>query len=280
MKIGYLQFNPSFGKKEENLERTLHLVNEIETDLLVFPELFNTGYLFTSQEEVKELSEEIPQGPTFSRLLEVAHRKKMHIVAGILERAKDKFYNSGILLQPEGKFFLYRKAHLFFEEKLWFSPGDTPFQVQDIGQAKIGLLICFDWIFPEAMRVLALKGAQIICHMANLVLPYGQAAMITRAIENRVFVITANRIGTEKREGKEWKFTGNSQIVDPSGNILVKSKEDKEEIRIVEVDPSLASQKWITPQNELFRDRRIDLYQEILKKGNYSVDSSFENKIK
>jgi predicted amidohydrolase len=88
------------------------------------------------------------------------------------------------------------------EEALWFCPGDRDFPVFDIGPCKIGIMICFDWFFPESMRILSLKGADVICHSANLVLPFCQDAMVTRCLENHVFAITANRIGMENRGGK------------------------------------------------------------------------------
>ena len=120
-------------------------------------------------------------------------------------------------------FGAYRKTHLFAEEKKWFDPGDTGFQVFDMGQVKIGVMICFDWWFPESARVLALKGADIFCHPANLVMPQCQRVMPAHSLLNGVFTITANRVGTEERGGKApLQFTGKSQIVDPRGEVLVK----------------------------------------------------------
>ncbi|MFO0767873.1 MAG: nitrilase-related carbon-nitrogen hydrolase [Nitrospiraceae bacterium] len=89
----------------------------------------------------------------------------------------------------------YRKTHLFFEETLFFDPGDSGFQVWDVGGAKVGVMICFDWFYPESARTLALMGADIIAHPSNLVLPHCPDSMVTRCLENRVFSITANRIG-------------------------------------------------------------------------------------
>ncbi|GAH17893.1 unnamed protein product [marine sediment metagenome] len=121
------------------------------------------------------------------------------------------------------------------------------------------MLICFDWIYPEAIRTLALKGAQIILHPANLVTPYCPDAMITRAIENRVFVVTADRIGKEKRNSKELKFIGKSQIITPKGEILVRV-ETEECVGFVDIDPNLALDKKFNQYNNLLEDRREDLY--------------------
>lgn len=124
------------------------------------------------------------------------------------------------------------------------------------------MLICFDYMFPEAARILALKGAQIICHPANLVLPiYGQEITKSRAIENRVFWIMANRCGQDKRDNKELNFTGESQIVDPTGKILFRASADEEILKVMEIDPKAANNKWVTEANDLFADRRADLYR-------------------
>ena len=127
--------------------------------------------------------------------------------------------------------------------------------------AKVGLMICFDWYYPESARTLALKGAEIICHPSNLVLPHCPDAMVTRCLENRVFAITANRIGTEARGGKPpLTFIGNSEVVAPRGKILQRAPRDREEVAVVEIDPAEAADKVLNPYNDLLRDRRIELY--------------------
>jgi predicted amidohydrolase len=155
--------------------------------------------------------------------------------------------------------------HLFNEENLWFHPGDRGFEVYDIGLCKVGIIICFDWIFPEAMRILALKGADVICHSANLVLPFCQDAMVTRCLENRVFAITANRTGTEQRGGRYFRYTGRSQISGPVANLLYRAGADTEEVGIVQVDISAARNKSINDYNDLFSDRRVGFYGDLTK---------------
>jgi predicted amidohydrolase len=232
----------------------------LSVNLLVLPELFNTGYLFTAKEEVAELSESIP-GPTTLFLQEITERKQSFIVAGIAERHGGNFYNSAVLIGPDGVRAVYRKAHLFLEEKLFFTPGDSPFQVCEIGLARIGLLVCFDYWFPEAVRRLALQGAQIICHPSNLVLPgYGQQVTRVRAMENRLYWVLANRVGRDVRKGRELSFTGESQIISPRGEILAQAGRDEPSLQVIEIDPHTADDKHITPMNDLFRDRRADLY--------------------
>ena len=262
MKIGFFQFAPQFGKRRENLKTVADALANVSLDLLVLPELFNTGYLFTSKLDLVELAEPIP-GPTTLFLQQITERKQMFIVHGIAERHQDKFFNSAVLIGPDGVRAVYRKAHLYLEEKLFFSPGDSPFKVYNMGQAKIGILVCFDYWFPEAVRQLALHGAQIICHPSNLVLSgYGQQVTRVRAMENRMFWILCNRTGKDVRTGRELSFTGESQIVSPKGEILSKAALDEQSLQIVEIEPRAADDKHITPMNDLFKDRRIDLYTE------------------
>ena len=267
MKLGIYQNHPEFGKVEQNVRQAVRDLSRIEADLMVLPELFNTGYQFISREEVMDLAEEIPSGRTCEAMMNLARSRHMFVVFGLAEREKDKNYNSAAILGPEGYVGVYRKTHLFAEEKLFFEPGDTGFQVFDTGIARAGIMICFDWWFPESARSLALKGADIICHPANLVLPDCQNSMVTRSLENGVFSATANRIGTESRGGKKpLFFTGKSQILDNRGKCLTSLEADKTGVSVVEIDPAGARDKSITPQNDRFKDRRPETYESLLKK--------------
>ncbi len=264
MKVGYVQLEPRFGEVEGNINRALSLMEDNDADLFVLPELFNTGYIFTSRKELDELAEEIPQGKTAKALAKFSQRRGISLVAGIAERSQEGLFNSAILVSPSGVKGVYRKVHLFSQEKRFFSPGKEGFAVWDVGGVKIGLMVCFDWIFPEVARILALKGAEVICHPANLVLPWCPEAMVTRAVENRVFVVTANRIGREKRGGRELRFTGESQIVAPGGKILLRASPDREEVGIADIEPSISKDKAVTGENDLFSDRRPDLYHQLV----------------
>jgi predicted amidohydrolase len=261
MRVGYVQSDPVFGAVADNLDAAAAHLEQAEADLIVLPELFATGYQFTSQDEVSRLAEAVPDGPTTQRLLEIAARRKMTLVAGLAERAGNRYFNSAVVVGPKGFLGCYRKTHLFFEETLFFSPGDSGFQVWDIGAAKIGVMICFDWYYPEAARTLALLGTEIIAHPSNLVLPNCPDSMVTRCLENRVFSVTANRIGTEARGGKDpLTFIGLSEIVSPRGHILHRAPRDREELIIVEIDPAEARRKALNSYNDLLRDRRPAMY--------------------
>jgi predicted amidohydrolase len=262
MRAGFFQFNPAFGKKDQNLQKVISAVKDAELDLFVLPEFFATGYQFISQDEVAELSEEIPTGVTTERLSELSSRKGFHIVAGLPERKGDRFFNSAVLTGPDGFIGVYRKTHLFFEEKLWFSPGDTGFNVWETKIGRIGIMICFDWFFPESMRSLALMGADIIAHPSNLVLPYCPQAMPVRCLENRVFAVTANRIGEEKRKkGQSLRFIGQSLIVSPEGKSLISAPENEETLLTAEIDPEIARNKNLNALNNIFDDRRPEMYR-------------------
>jgi len=266
MKIGFVQFEPLFGDVDGNLERVEGLIEESDADILVLPELFNTGYVFRSREEAVSLAEHVPEGKTTRVLCDLAEENGVFIAGGLAERDGDRIFNSAVLVSPDGHVGRYRKTHLFFEEKLWFDPGDEGFSVHDIGICRVGIMICFDWFFPESMRILALKGADLICHPANLVMPFCQESMKTRCLENHVFAVTANRIGTETRGDRSLRFTGMSQITGPDGTILFRAGDDSEEVQTVEIDPAEARDKNVNDYNNLFADRRPDFYSDLAGK--------------
>ncbi|MDO9287879.1 MAG: nitrilase-related carbon-nitrogen hydrolase [Thermodesulfovibrionales bacterium] len=262
MKAGFYQFSPEFGEIKKNVKKTVDAIEAADVNLIVLPELFNTGYQFISKKETKELSEEIPSGYTTMALEDVARKKKIYVVAGISEKSKGELYNSAILTGPDGFMGVYRKTHLFYEEKLWFSAGDTGFKVWQTPIGNIGVMICFDWFFPESARTLALRGADIIAHSSNLVLPYCPDAMVTRCLENRVFAVTANRTGSEQRGEKEkLTFIGKSQITSQKGEILHRAESDREELAIIEINIDKAKDKNLNSFNNLFDDRKKEFYE-------------------
>lgn len=269
MKIGYAQFNVKFGEVRKNIEKISELTEGKEFDLLVLPELANSGYKFSDMKELEELSEEAGKGEFSQFLLKLAKEKSASIIAGFCEReeknGETKFFNSSMLVTKSGEVKIYRKIHLYYDEKIWFTSGDTGLNVFEIEasskeKVKIGMMICFDWIFPESARTLALKGAQIICHPSNLVMPYCQRAMFTRALENCVFTITANRTGKDLKKDGEIEFTGGSIIYDVKGNLLSNSDEIKEECILTEIEVKKAENKNLNNKNNLFEDRKPENY--------------------
>ncbi len=277
MKIGYVQNYPENGNLEANFDAVEKLLGDVKADFIVLPELFATGYIFENNEEVQKFAEDFT-GVTTAFLYKMAKKTGATIQGGFVESGEGREFNSVALVSPHGLVGSYRKIHLYGREKKWFTAGNKPFHVLEIGENidievgstkgtythdtswVIGPMICFDWVFPEAARSLALLGAEIIAHSANLILPFCQKAMITRCLENKVFMITANRIGREQKAGLDLSFTGMSQIVSPQGDILSTAPADEEYVDIVEIDPTLAQDKWFTKKNHLFEDRRPQYY--------------------
>ena len=261
MRLALVQSNPQLGAVEANLAAVQAVVAEAAFDLLVLPELFATGYYFHDRGQVRQLSEPIPGGPTTQFLIELAAAKEAFICGGLAERNGDRLYNSAVLVGPEGLIACYRKLHLFYEETLWFTPGNGSLEVYDLGIGRVGMMVCYDWRFPEVARTLALKGAQVILHPTNLVQLYCQEAMITRCLENGVFAATANRVGTDaKPDGSRLTFTGRSQVVNPQGKVMSQAPVDEEAVLIIDIDPGEADDKFVTEHNHLLNDRRPDYY--------------------
>jgi len=256
--IGYAQIRPRFGDREAN-HATIRRMAELgkHADLLVFPELCTSGYDFRDREELASLAEPFKTGPSSQLAKELAIQRRATIVIGYPEDAGDLFFNSCVLAMPDGGMANYRKLHLFSRESRIFAPGDGPPPVIDTPAGRVGLMICLDWLFPEAARVLALAGAQVIAHPSNLVMPHCQKAMVTRSLENGVFSITANRIGTESRTDRSLTFTGASQVIGPRGQRLISAPTDEEHLGLVEIDPATADDKMITEENHLLNDIRV-----------------------
>lgn len=265
MKVGYMQFAPVLGDVQATMDTIERLSAQcVGADLLVLPELCNSGYNFRSRQQAWETSEAIEGSRFLEFLRALCQRLDCHLVTGFSERDGEALYNSAVLLNPWGYVGRYRKLHLFLNEKDFFRPGDEGLPVFDIGLCRVGMLVCFDWIFPEAWRVLALKGADVICHPSNLVLPgLAQRAVPVRAVTNRVYVVTANRIG---REG-DLTFTGASTLASPRGDVLAQASPEAEEVALVEIDVALARDKQITHCNHVFEDRRVEMYEGLLGEG-------------
>jgi beta-ureidopropionase len=262
-KIGVGQSELWVGDPQSNRRAIQSLLAETDqagAEILVLPELANSGYAFQDQDEAKASAETIPGGPVSELLTEWSRGGRL-VVGGFCEQAGDALYNSAAVFADGAWRATYRKAHLFMKETAIFTAGSEPPPVIAYHGYRIGVMICFDWIFPEMARVLALNGAQILLHPANLVLPYCQQVMIARSIENRVFTATANRWGAER----ELYFSGKSQITSPKGELLAQGGADFTGVITAEVDLTLADDKRITPYNHLFDDRRPELYQRLIE---------------
>lgn len=263
VRVGIAQMHPQVGDVNKNLKHLGEMLKEataLKVDVLVLPELANSGYAFESEEEVTRCAEEIPDGPYSIKLSEWSNSERL-IVAGICEKSGDHIYNSAGIFANGEHVGSYRKIHLFNREKEWFSAGmDEPPVISHLGH-QYGIMVCWDWAFPEVARILALKGTQVILHPANLVLAYCQDAMRTRSIENGVFTATANRVGMERNLA----FSGKSQITDNRAKVLLSLSEEDVGVGIIEIDPLAADEKNLTKRNHVLEDRKPELYQRLIE---------------
>lgn len=265
MQVAVAQIDPQLGEKERNLVTCVARMEEAAAagaQLLVLPECAIPGYMFESGDEALPFAEEIP-GPSTAALERECARLGIHVVCGLLERDGDALRNSAVLVGPDGLIGNYRKTHLpFLGVDRFVVPGDA-LPVFDTPLGRIGIEICYDLRFPEVTRTLALQGADIVAHPTNFPMAAKmQTEVITRAraVENRIYLLTANRCGKER-----WgEFCGRSQIVDPYGTRLAETDEYTETLLVGEVEVEKARDKdYVVPgeyELYLFGHRRPDLY--------------------
>ncbi len=272
VRVACLQMEPIIGQKEANVAQSLALIEKAaaqEAELVVLPELCNTGYVFETRDEAFGLAEEIPDGPTTAQWVEAAARHDMHIVAGITEREGQALYNSAAVVGPQGFVGVYRKNHLWGAENLFFEPGNLGVPVFRTQIGRLAAAICYDIWFPEVFRLAAVQGADILCVPTNWVpmpeQPSGLPKMANLlamggAHANSMFVAAADRIGEERGQ----PFIGSSLVVSYTGwPIAGPASTDQEEIIVAEANLSDARRhRNLNDFNHLLRDRRIDLYAE------------------
>jgi N-carbamoylputrescine amidase len=275
--IACIQVEPKIGEKKANLARSLEKIGEAAAHgakLIVLPELCNSGYVFASRQEAFTLAETVPSGPSTQAWLEAARQHDAVIVAGICERAEDALYNSAAVVGPDGFIGTYRKLHLWGAENLFFEPGNVGVPVWKLQFGRMAVAICYDGWFPETYRLAALQGADILCVPTNWVPMPNQPAntlvmanilAMSGAHSNSMYVAAADRVGVERDQ----TFLGSSLIVSHTGFPLAgPASATKEEIIYAEVNLSDARRKRVLNSfNQPLRDRRIDLYDEMLGAG-------------
>jgi N-carbamoylputrescine amidase len=279
--VGLVQMRCS-ERPDENLARAAARIEEAAgrgAQIVCLQELFRSPY-FCQREDTAtfDLAESIP-GPSTDALGAVAKRRGVVVVASLFEkRAEGVFHNTAVLLDADGSIAgLYRKMHIpddpLYYEKYYFTPGDIGFRSFDSRAGKVGALVCWDQWFPEAARLTALRGAEILFYPTAIGWhprekeQYGaaqydawQTIQRSHAIANGVFVAAVNRVGREA----DLEFWGGSFVCDPFGRVLARASHDQEEILVVECDRSLIAD---TRRNWPFlRDRRIDAYDGLLKR--------------
>jgi len=262
LKVCVVQFKPELFEIKKNVDKVMKMIEDVKSNFIVFPELAFSGYAFSAKREVEETYESPLDGigyafETFKRF---SKDTGISVAYGFNEKYEGKYYNSSILINSDGTFKIYRKTHLFFREKLFFTPGNTGFWVENVDGIKVGMAICFDWYFPESFRTLALLGANLILHPANLVLPYCQEANKIRSLENKIYIATSNVWGKQSNGEIQYSFTGRSQVTSPDGDILFRLPEKGNFVETVEIDERKSQNKSINEYNDLFKDRKPKYY--------------------
>lgn len=268
MKIAGSQMDIALGDKQHNLTRMLDRLREAASngaELIVFPECALTGYCFESVEAAAPFAESVP-GPATEEFTAACRELGVHVVFGLLEsNAEGGVFNATALVGPDGLVGSYRKVHLpFLGVDMFSSFGDQQFAVHQAGAAKVGMNICYDAAFPEAARTLALLGADIIALPTNWPPGAENTAAYTvnsRAMENGVYYIAVNRVGTEAG----FTFIGSSRICDPFGSTLAEANRTEETILYADIDLERARNKRFDRAPGLhaidrIADRRPEMY--------------------
>lgn len=238
--VAVAQLDVALGDKETNVEKAIHYITEATdrgAEVVCLPEYFNTGFGYSDpakiREELSKLAELIP-GPTIQKLRQACKDGHVGAVGSMVEAAQGKLYNTAFVINPSGELIgTYRKVHLFQAESQVVQRGDG-WQAFEMGFGKVGIMTCYDVIFPEAARALALTGAQVIFHPANWMdpfLPQWRVATNARALENQVWMISVNRVGKDEL----FTYFGRSRVIDPYGNEVLECS-DGEELAVMKID--------------------------------------------
>ncbi|QEH34817.1 (R)-stereoselective amidase [Aquisphaera giovannonii] len=271
---------------DENLDRACGMLREAAKEgaqVACLPELFRTQYFCQSEDAATfDLAEPIP-GPSSEALAAVAKEAGMAVVGSLFERrAPGVYHNTAVVLDADGTLVgRYRKMHIpddpLYYEKYYFTPGDLGFKTFPTKFGRVGTLVCWDQWYPEAARLTAMQGAEVLFYPTAIgwhpaeKAEYGEAQASawetiqrSHAIANGVYVGAVNRIGHEGAKDGGLEFWGGSFLADPFGRILAKAGRDAEEVLVAEVDPRLQEE---TRRNWPFlRDRRIDAYAPITRR--------------
>lgn len=263
LRLAVIQSNPQFGNVDENLHRLRALVENVDADVFVFTELCSTGYFFQTRQEALSFGEDF-QGPTVSFFKELAEQKQAVVHGGFVHRTDDHVYNASALVTPTvlNEPVVYHKTHLFYKEKHCFDQGNTGFLVHrdERRDCAFGLMICYDWRFPEAARSLMVQGADIALCPSNLVTDAWHKVMPARAIENKMYMAVANRWGTEMRGGEELLFKGLAAVHAYNGETLEMAKAEGDTVLVTEIYPQKTRDKSFNDLNDVQFDRRPDMY--------------------
>ncbi len=270
VRVATIQMAMKVGDKKANLKKGLAMIKAAAqkgAKMILLPELFTTEY-FAWWRDTKyfDYAEPIP-GPTTARVGELARRLSVYVVAPFYEKeGPGMYYNSAVLIGPKGEIIgRQRKMHIPAVkslEKLYFQPAEPNFPVFPTKYGRVGICICYDRLFPEVCRALALNGAEIIfVPIAGTIFPK-VSTLDTRALENVLFVVAANKVGEEDGH----RYTGGAMIVNPEGRIIAQGGTEEE---IVMADIDLEDVEKARKAFPYFRDRRPELYERLLQPAVY-----------
>jgi len=271
--VAGVQMDVELGRPQANLKRMLDALHEAAgkgAKIVVFPECALGGYCFESLDEARPHAEPLP-GPSSRRLADACRELGVHAVFGLLETDGERVFNACALVGPDGLEGSYRKIHLpHLGIDRFVAPGDRPFRVHGAGIVRVGMHICYDGSFPEAGRIMALDGADILVLPTNWP-PAGECmachVMNARAMENVVYAMAVNRIGWERG----FQFIGLSRICAPDGSTLAEAAHDREAIITAEIDVAVARMKRLVrvPGKHMidrFKDRRPEMYGRLVER--------------
>ena len=270
-RVACVQMEVVQGGKKSNLDAARRLILEAcekGANLLILPELFNTGGMITDRAEAYALAESIPDGASVTLLLELAQTHGVYVVASLLERQGADLFNTAVLVGPDGLVGKYRKLHPCEDEVYWVEPGDLGLPVFHTPIGRIAMLICLDAYYPETARICAMQGADIICIPSNwmdvkesraLPDPYWTMAPVlcmANALSNHILVAGVNCVGYQR--GRH--FPGQSVIAGPWGAPVAGPAGQEEEILYADVDLCDSRRKYFHPTNSRLANRRTDVY--------------------
>jgi predicted amidohydrolase len=262
VQVASVQLAPRVGEYEANQAAVVEAVASAGADVVVVPELATSGYVFDSLEEARSVAR--PASVALAPWISAAAAAGCTVAGGFAELDGDALYNSGALVDGSGVLAVYRKLHLWDREQLFFTPGSSLPPVVDTAAGRLAMCICYDLEFPEVVRGLALRGAELVCAPTNWPdegRPEGERPMeVVRAMaaasSNRVFIAAADRCGSER--GVDW--VGGSAIIGPSGFPLAGPGACEPGVLRATLDLADARDKRVSERNDVLADRRVDVY--------------------
>jgi predicted amidohydrolase len=272
LKMACCQIEPKIGMKHQNLEKTLSWIEKatsMGSQLIVLPELCISGYVFNSRGEAFDNAELVPGGRSVKAWEDVARQNGIYIVAGIAEKQDTALFNTAVLIGPQGYIGKYRKLHLWFEEKLFFEPGNTGLPVFNVPFGRLGMMICYDMWFPELPRIYASLGVDLLViptnwpksRESNQLVDITDKIIISHSNINGIFIAACDRVGEERGVA----FKGRSIITSNHGVIIDgPASATSEEIVKASCNLSAARKKQSSEFNNILGDRRTDVYDQTL----------------